>query len=143
MLIASLKDLNPVDHLSAFKQTSFPVSGPSDEFLAEAGYAKVNTWKPHTETQKLVSSTPYLENGWVYTVTVVNKTSEEIAAERNLRAVKIRKERNLKLSETDWTQLADAPVNREVWATYRQNLRDVPNQTGFPDTFNWPEPPTN
>ena len=34
--------------------------------------------------------------------------------------------RNSELARTDWTQVADAPVNAEAWATYRQALRDLP-----------------
>jgi len=34
--------------------------------------------------------------------------------------------RNAELASTDWTQVADAPVNAEAWATYRQALRDLP-----------------
>lgn len=45
------------------------------------------------------------------------------------------------LSETDWTQVADAPVNKAAWATYRQALRDIPQQAGFPVTINWPVKP--
>ena len=34
--------------------------------------------------------------------------------------------RNAQLAATDWTQLADAPVDASAWATYRQQLRDLP-----------------
>jgi hypothetical protein len=57
------------------------------------------------------------------------------------RAVIIRQERSTKLKECDWTQLADSPVNKETWATYRQSLRDVPSQEGFPWTITWPTQP--
>jgi hypothetical protein len=53
----------------------------------------------------------------------------------------VRSERNQKLSETDWTQLADAPVNQAEWAKYRQALRDVTLQVGFPDAVVWPKKP--
>jgi hypothetical protein len=56
-------------------------------------------------------------------------------------AVIIRQERSTKLKECDWTQLADSPVNKETWATYRQSLRDVPLQEGFPWTITWPTQP--
>jgi hypothetical protein len=56
-------------------------------------------------------------------------------------AVIIRQERSTKLKECDWTQLADNPVNKETWATYRQSLRDVPSQEGFPWTITWPTQP--
>lgn len=55
-----------------------------------------------------------------------------------------RNERNLRLTFTDWTQLPDAPLTAEqkaAYATYRQALRDVPAQSGFPDAIEWPEEP--
>jgi len=52
-----------------------------------------------------------------------------------------RLKRNALLAESDWTQLADAPVDNLAWAVYRQNLRDVPNQPGFPVTIIWPTQP--
>lgn len=53
----------------------------------------------------------------------------------------VRQDRNQKLSECDWTQLADSTANKEVWATYRQALRDITLQSGFPWSVNWPEKP--
>lgn len=52
-----------------------------------------------------------------------------------------RKTRDSLLSESDWTQLADSPVNKEAWASYRQSLRDVPQQEGFPLNIVWPQKP--
>lgn len=145
MLIASLTDLKPIDYRAAFPQTSFSTNGPSDEFLAEMGYAKVNLFKPHTQTQKMVSSEPYLEDGWVYTVTVVDKSDDEIAAEEAAKtdaaATTVRSQRNRLLAESDWTQLNDAPVDKNAWAAYRQELREVPQQDGFPHNVQWPVMP--
>jgi hypothetical protein len=45
------------------------------------------------------------------------------------------------LADTDWTQVADAQVDKAVWATYRQALRDVPAQAGFPHDVTWPDQP--
>jgi len=56
-------------------------------------------------------------------------------------AALIRSERTQKLAESDWTQVADAPVNKETWAVYRQSLRDVTTQTGFPWEVIWPAKP--
>ena len=53
----------------------------------------------------------------------------------------VRAERNAKLLKSDWTQVADAPVDKVVWATYRQALRDVTKQAGFPSTIDWPITP--
>jgi hypothetical protein len=55
----------------------------------------------------------------------------------------VRADRNKRLADCDWTQLPDAPVDREAWATYRQELREVPDQEGFPWDITWPEAPTN
>jgi hypothetical protein len=57
-------------------------------------------------------------------------------------AKSVRDERTKKLAETDWTQVADAPVDRAVWATYRQGLRDVTAQETFPWDTVWPTKPT-
>lgn len=50
-------------------------------------------------------------------------------------------ERNQRLNACDWTQLPDAPVDATVWAIYRQELRDVTSQAGFPWSINWPQEP--
>jgi hypothetical protein len=56
-------------------------------------------------------------------------------------AKSVRASRDEKLKDCDWTQVADAPVDKAVWATYRQALRDVTTQTGFPWNVTWPESP--
>lgn len=57
------------------------------------------------------------------------------------KAANIRSQRDRILSSSDWTQVADAPVDQAAWATYRQELRDVPAQTGFPNEVTWPVAP--
>ena len=49
--------------------------------------------------------------------------------------------RDALLTASDWTQVADAPVDQAAWAIYRQALRDVPSQAGFPDNVTWPVKP--
>lgn len=50
--------------------------------------------------------------------------------------------RNSLLSASDWTQLPDVPLaTKEAWATYRQELRDITAQSGYPFTIVWPTPP--
>jgi hypothetical protein len=53
----------------------------------------------------------------------------------------VREKRNKLLSASDWTQVIDAPVDQAAWATYRQALRDIPQQAGFPITIVWPVKP--
>ena len=56
-------------------------------------------------------------------------------------AKSVRASRDGKLAESDWTQVADAPVDKAVWATYRQALRDITTQSGFPWTVTYPDKP--
>jgi len=53
----------------------------------------------------------------------------------------VRSERNQRLAACDWTQLSDAPVDATAWAAYRQELRDVTGQEGFPWAVVWPATP--
>jgi hypothetical protein len=63
------------------------------------------------------------------------------AGANDRKAAEVRAERNVKLSATDWTQIADATVDKAAWATYRQALRNIPTQSGFPNTIIWPDAP--
>ena len=56
-------------------------------------------------------------------------------------AAQARAERDWLLDASDWTQVADAPVDQAAWAAYRQALRDLPQQAGFPRDVAWPEKP--
>lgn len=53
----------------------------------------------------------------------------------------VREERTKKLAACDWTQLADAPVDSLAWSNYRQQLRDLTKQPGFPHVVVWPDTP--
>ena len=70
---------------------------------------------------------------------------DEAAAYRVIKdaeqAASVRTSRNQLLNNSDWTQVADAPVDKAAWATYRQALRDITAQTGFPWTITWPDAP--
>ena len=56
-----------------------------------------------------------------------------------LAANAVRVQRDLLIAETDWTQCADTPQGiKDEWAPYRQALRDVPQQVGFPFNVIWP-----
>lgn len=56
-------------------------------------------------------------------------------------AAEARSQRNSLLAQSDWTQVADAPVDQAAWATYRQSLRDITEQSGFPEVIIWPTTP--
>jgi|TARA_A100001518_G_C1226482_1_gene76210 hypothetical protein len=70
-------------------------------------------------------------------------SDEEIAAlkteEESMKPTMAREQRNILLSESDVYALADRITDE--WRTYRQALRDVPLQAGFPDDITWPTKP--
>jgi hypothetical protein len=83
--------------------------------------------------------------GPVFTDTEEATAAEQEAAYKTAKdaeqAKSVRQQRGEKLKDSDWTQVADAPVDKEAWAAYRQALRDVTQQSGFPWTIIWPEQP--
>ena len=73
------------------------------------------------------------------------KTVEQIEAERLEQAAEsARNQRNRLLTETDWVVVKHnelgTPIPQE-WLDYRQSLRDITEQTGFPDNIDWPQEP--
>ena len=73
--------------------------------------------------------------------TAVEQETAYKATKDTEQAKSVRASRDEKLKDSDWTQVADAPVDKAVWATYRQALRDVTAQSGFPWTITWPDAP--
>ena len=82
-----------------------------------------------------------LDGKWYTKYSVTEMDAEAIASKDAEQAKAMREQRGTKLSDSDWTQVADAPVDKAVWATYRQALRDVTTQSGFPWTITWPDAP--
>jgi hypothetical protein len=78
---------------------------------------------------------------WYTKYSVTGMDDEAKAALNTTQAEAVRKQRTERLKDSDWTQVADAPVDQAAWAAYRQALRDVTTQTGFPWTINWPVAP--
>ena len=83
-----------------------------------------------------------LVNGkWFTKYSVSDLSADAIAAKDAEQSKAIRTQRNQLLAESDWTQLADAPVDKTIWSVYRQSLRDISSQKGFPWDVVWPEKP--
>ena len=78
---------------------------------------------------------------WYTKYSVADMDQETKDALDAQQAALIRSQRTQKLAESDWTQVADAPVDKAAWAVYRQALRDVTTQTGFPWEVTWPAQP--
>ena len=59
-----------------------------------------------------------------------------------IKATEIRTLRDKFLASSDWTQLPDTAVDKEAWGMYREELRDITRQKGFPSEVVWPEAPS-
>jgi len=75
------------------------------------------------------------------TYSVVPLTEEEIPVVEERLTYLIRRDRNNRLTETDYMMLSDTPSPTQAWLDYRQALRDITEQAGFPQNFTWPEKP--
>ena len=104
----------------------------TEEELANAGFTgpyERPEYNSEIETQEWNSESEQ----WITT-----PIPEEVFWER------LRGERNLKLTNSDWSQLPDAPLTtakKTAWATYRQALRDLPENTEDPKNVTWPLQP--
>lgn len=78
---------------------------------------------------------------WYTKWSVADMDQEAKDALDTTQAASMRKQRDEKLAECDWTQVADSTVDKAAWATYRQALRDITTQEGFPWTITWPDAP--
>lgn len=132
--------------LGMLRKDNHNVSFPKvldDATLAQFNVVRVaSTPRPADDHTKDFNVTAEQVNGaWVEKWVATDVSAEEIANRTANQATNVRAERDQKLSATDWTQVADAPVNQASWATYRQALRDVPAQAGFPWNVTWPTQP--
>lgn len=134
----------PITSLTArFPDTSFP--SPITANAMPAGYVAVGSSVPPQAgpNQKVVPSTPVeTASGWVQGWEVVDLTEDELAQRDETQANIVRADRNARLVGCDWTQGKDIPdAVSQPWAVYRQALRDVPEQDGFPWAVQWPQDP--
>lgn len=139
---------NGVDLRLSRKDVSWPKGQISDEMLASWNVLPVfDTPIPaHDSITQSVDEMPpvYVEANqrWERSFAVRAKTAEELSEQSSSQAAAVRDERNRRLAECDWTQVADAPsASQYAWAEYRQKLRDLPAQAGFPWTVVWPDKP--
>lgn len=128
---------------SLYPNTSFP-SQWSAELVEELGLDPVLETPAPTVTRYQTAFKDGVEqvNGnWQWKWSISEMDDDAKAAKDAAEAVGVRATRDARLSGSDWTQVADAPVDKAAWATYRQALRDVPSQAGFPYDINWPSKP--
>ena len=126
-------------------KTSFPKKIPSD-MLSSYGVesvvvADIPSYTERTQTVSQDAQPALVEGAWTLGWTVTEKTSEEVQEYDDNEASSVRSQRDGLLAQSDWTQVADAPVDATAWATYRQALRDITDQASFPYDINWPTQP--
>lgn len=136
---------SPTDLIRDNPGTSFPAGPLSLATLAEWGVFPVSPIAPpafNPRTQRAVEEAPTRSGtAWVQRWSIRPLTAGEIAALDAQQAAAVRADRNGRLSASDWTQVLDAPVDVAAWAAYRQDLREVPQQAGFPWEVSWPVAP--
>jgi len=135
----------PVDVRQRHPNVSFPspwAGGVVDgmEYVDVASTAQPAT----TYQQNLTEGSPELVNGvWSQTWTISAATSEQISERITAQWSTVRADRNQRLASCDWTQLPDSPLSvdqKAQWASYRQALRDVTQQSD-PFAIVWPTAP--
>lgn len=145
MLIAQILNdqITIKEHTVLFPNTSFSNRGPLPDFMEENNCLYVSLTKEYNkDTEKLVRVEPYIEDGQVYTVQVEPLTVDELQAKVDAIAQRVRIQRDQLLKSSDWTQGKDIADEVSVpWATYRDELRHLPEQAGFPTNVTWPTPP--
>jgi hypothetical protein len=98
-------------------------------------------WREKWVTQEMfVEYTEDDEDGNTVTHTVQDQKDAKVAADNAALEATERAKRDELLKATDHYGLSDVTMSAEM-TTYRQALRDVPQQAGFPDTINWPTKP--
>jgi hypothetical protein len=130
-----------------FAQTDVLLSytGTEDNLAGNELVQVVETDAPSfdKQTQKAIkdANPTLIENVWTLGWSIQTLTQEQQDAKNADEARRVREQRNQKLFECDWTQIADSTADKTVWSTYRQALRDITGQAGFPWTITWPESP--
>lgn len=114
---------------------SFPKTIP-DATLEQYGVFSVKDTdapKVDSKVKRLVKGVSLVDGTWTVTWTEQN-LSEEAASDN------VRGHRNTLLKDTDYLALSDNTLSAEM-ATYRQALRDITSQEGFPYNITWPIKP--
>ena len=136
---------SPTDLIRANLNTSFPAGPLSSETLAEYNVFPVHfANQPVVDvlTQRMVEIAPLFDGqSWIQQWAVEALPQDEIDARNAQKASLVRAERNRRLADTDWIVIkvleAGQPQDFSV-AAYRQALRDIPSQPGFPWDIIWP-----
>lgn len=138
---------HPVDDYNfraLFPAVSFPrYLTPADVEPFGYGMYEYSQQPELRKYQKMVEGVPVKKDDgmWYQQWEVVEMNAEEKVEADKAQGAYVRAVRSAKLTASDWTQLPDSPVDGSAWLSYRQALRDIPAQAGFPWDVVWPEEP--
>lgn len=126
--------------------TSFPLTVDAQLLQEWNVFSVLPVQKPFVNyTKTVVEGMPVLvDNNWWQTWNIIDATQEEMSSRTALRAKEIRQLRNKELSNSDWVITYSVENNTPVpneWLIYRNILRDLPQQEGFPWETVVPPPP--
>lgn len=125
-----------------FPNISFPLLLKDSDMPEDYVIVKSTNLPSYSETQKIVAGEPTLEDGkWTQNWNVVELTEQELSILKDSNAQEIRDKRDNLLKESDWSQLPDVQVDKALWVKYRQTLRNITLQSGFPLEIQWPIAP--
>ena len=124
--------------------TSFPKQIP-DDMLASYGlmpvtFADMPSTDDRTQNVSQEAAPSLVDGAWTIGWTTSSKTAEETQSWDDNVAASNRATRNTLLAATDYFALTDVTMS-DAMTTYRQNLRDITAQEGFPNDIVWPSLP--
>ena len=137
-------DEYPYNLFNLSKSVSLPYN-PSPALLSKYDVVVVEASpKPDVDHTKNVTegSPAAIEGKWVQQWLVSPASEREIIERTEAELTSVKRRRNELLQSSDWTQLPDVNVDKEAWADYREKLRQLKYQPGFPWGVIWPVPPT-
>lgn len=132
-----------VNLLEEYAHVSFPVGFPDECLPPNVVRVYAGEIPAHGTFEMLEAQDVPVFNGtrWCLQYNVRPMTEGERETQLANMREGLRETRNRILATSDWTQLADVPVDRAAWAAYRQALRDISTQPDFPVHVVWPVPP--
>lgn len=122
-----MKSVTVFDRITGLVKVNF--SGPKEAVLVDGievpGFYSFDHYRLDLEAMEIVPRT------------------ELLPIEVEVEEIKVRAHRNRLLSESDWVELPSAASRIDIseWFAYRQQLRDLPSEEGFPFTVVWPTKP--
>lgn len=134
--------LSPMPNIAVNEDlTSHIISddGTQEFFLASHNVLTLEPFTSADQVEAFVNANVNKYNWWQPFVDPEVREQERLdQASKN-----VRDRRDDLLVKSDWTQVADAPVDATTWATYRQALRDITGHVNFPDLTDedWPTKP--